>query len=43
MFNLFDSPSVLNTGLFDVNPPEHDLKMIETCRNISGLYVKAYF
>ena len=29
-------------SLFDVRLPEDDLKKIETCRNMSGLYVKAH-
>ena len=29
--------------LFDVKLPEDDLKNIETCLSIIGLYVKMYF
>ena len=29
-------------SLFDVRLPEDDLKKIETCRNLSELYVKVY-
>ena len=28
--------------LFDVNFPEDDVKEVETCRSISGLYVRVY-
>jgi len=30
------------TFLFDVRLPENDLKKTETCRSVSGLYVKVY-
>jgi hypothetical protein len=43
MFNVFYNPSVFNTRLFDLKQPEHELKKIETCPSISGLYVKLYF
>jgi len=38
-FNLFDILSVFYVCLFDVRLPGDDLKKIETCRRISGLYV----
>jgi hypothetical protein len=39
-FNLIDKSSVFYVCLFDVRLPEDDLKKIETCPSISGLYVK---
>ena len=40
-FNLFDNSYVFYVHLFDVRLPEDDVKKIETCRNIIGLYVKS--
>ena len=31
---------VFYISLFDVKLPEEDLKKVETCRSLSGLYVK---
>ena len=28
--------------MFDVSLPEDDLKKVETCRNVNGLYVLVY-
>jgi len=40
--NLFDNSSVFYKCLFFVRLPEDDLKEIETCRGINGMYVKVY-
>ena len=40
--NLSLNSSVFRIRLFDVRFLEYDVRKIETCRGISGLYVKVY-
>ena len=41
-FSLLANSLMFYVCFFDVRLPEDDLKKIETCRNMSGLYVEVY-